>query len=35
MAEENVEIPEGTELPDPANSIATADTNETEVINYE
>ena len=29
-----VEIPEGAELPDPTNSINTADTNETEVIEY-
>ena len=35
MAEEQtVEIPEGAELPDPTNSINTADTNETEVIEY-
>ncbi len=35
MAEEQtVEIPEGTELPDPANSIAIADTDPTEVIDY-
>ena len=30
----NVEIPEGTELPDPTNSINTADTNDVEVIEY-
>lgn len=36
MAEEQtVEIPEGTELPDPTNSVSIADTNPTEVIDYE
>ena len=35
MAEEQtVEIPEGAELPDPTNSINTADTNDFEVIEY-
>lgn len=36
MAEDtNAEIPEGTELPDPANSMETADVAEVEAIGYE
>lgn len=31
----NVEIPEGTELPDPTESVNTADVADTEVISYE
>lgn len=35
MADDTTEIPEGTELPDPTNSMETADVAEVEVIDYE